>query len=649
MSPSSVAKLQFLLVSCGAVAADGGSLAASAADHLRRALRTYSSLETPGVSECSRQTSKLLNDCSHEKCSNACIGQSDSLFRQWDSCSSAERNSIISAFEQHVWECFDGYMDSQNPYVCSHMAMFAKACEQELTRKFGGVDLVEGSQQCRHVQDGCTGGDTDEATDDEYYIQFPVMLERDRCHAVLSSQGGGPFLDSYAANCSDAALCAAELVQVQTLCATANAAPQVADGVSDDTVSCDEQCKGAIDGLFSSADGGASWALCQGVRVTKSAAYMREAADDFDRSFYYDEYYGGGRNSPHSSSSSSQEGQWSTFGREAVSLYNEYHFRGCGGREYTNGFDSGEQCAREHHKSSLLMTTMMLMLVVAGTTYLVTARADRNGPLGSPELLSASSTNGGTQSAPERLAAARQFNQVSRTALLLSVLTIMTAWACIWMPVGVVGGVTGLVAATISRNNLPHLLAPIGSDGAAPADCCGDVGGEDRTKWLVPVSSLHVTTAVLAGIGALINLLFGWIFVRVGHVADNGFCYYCEHTGKTYCDWPSCFDQCGCGHSEQYSCCTDTPCSSGGECGELCQYGAVALLSVFMLLLLMSASVAGIKATANLRRVWRDANGSTLALGPAIPAVLVQAEPYGAPANVATPISVTPAVGMPIG
>ena len=47
----------------------------------------------------------------------------------------------------------------------------------------------------------------------------------------------------------------------------------------------------------------------------------------------------------------------------------------------------------------------------------------------------------------------------------------------------------------------------VGSDGHAPADCCGDVGGADRTRWLEPVSSLQVTTAVLCGIGALINLL----------------------------------------------------------------------------------------------------------------------------------------------
>lgn len=633
-----------LLLLCTAVAADRVSLATSAADHLRRALTTYSSIETPGVSECSRQTSRLLNDCSQEKCSNACIGQSDSLFRQWDTCSSAERNSIISAFEQHVWECFDGYMDKQNPYVCSHMAMFAKACEQELTRDFGGVDLVEGSQQCRRVQDGCTGGDTDEATDDEYYVQFPVMLERDRCQAVLSSQGGGPFLDAYAANCTDAELCAAELVQVQTRCAAAAAAPAVDDGVSDDTVSCDEQCKGAIDGLFSSADGGASWALCQGVRVTKSAAYTREVADEFDHSFYGGAQFAVAR---------PQEGGWSTFGREAVSLYNQYHFHGCGGREYTNGFDSGERCDREHRESSLLLTTMLLMLCVAAATYLVTTRADRAGLLGDggAAALTASSTNDGSQSAPQRLAAARRFNHVSRMALLLSALTIMTAWACIWMPVGVVGGVTGLVATTISRKNLRHLLSPIGSDGAAPADCCGDVGGEDRTKWLVPVSSLFVTTAVLSGIGALVNLLFGWIFVNVGHEVDNGYCFYCGRTGKTFCDWPSCASHCGCENSG-YSCCDDTRCSSGGQCGELCQYGAVALLSVFMLLLLMGASIAGIKATANMRRMWRDVPvpGSALALGPAIPAVLVQAEPYGVPANVvATPIYAAPAVGMPIG
>ena len=112
-----------------------------------------------------------------------------------------------------MWECFEGFTDRQNPYVCSHMALFAKACEEELTRTFGSVDLVRGGEPCRRVQDGCTGGGAGTGLK-EYYIQFPVLLERDKCTDVLAAEGGGPFLDSYDAQCSDAEGCSAELSQV---------------------------------------------------------------------------------------------------------------------------------------------------------------------------------------------------------------------------------------------------------------------------------------------------------------------------------------------------------------------------------------------------------------------------------------------------
>ena len=95
------------------------------------------------------------------------------------------------------------------------MALFAKACEEELKRTFGSGDLVRGSEPCRRVQDGCTGGGGETGVK-EYYIQFPVLLERDKCADVLAAEGGGPFLDRYEAHCSDADGCAAELGQVRT-------------------------------------------------------------------------------------------------------------------------------------------------------------------------------------------------------------------------------------------------------------------------------------------------------------------------------------------------------------------------------------------------------------------------------------------------
>jgi hypothetical protein len=219
-------------------------------------------LDDPLISACWKDLSKLQETCNRNKCSNDCIGQSDDLFRRWDSCTDIH-SGLISAFDQQVWECFEGFTATQNPYVCSHMALFAKACEEELKRTFGSVDLTRESEQCRRVQDGCTGGggETGRA---EYYIQFPVMLERDRCVDVLAAEGGARFLDSYDAQCSDAEECSAELSQVRELCADPSAAGNL---------SCADKCKSAIDSLFSSADGGASWRCARGC-VCRSARTM---------------------------------------------------------------------------------------------------------------------------------------------------------------------------------------------------------------------------------------------------------------------------------------------------------------------------------------------------------------------------------------
>ena len=59
-----------------------------------------------------------------------------------------------------VWDCFDDYSLS-HPYVCSHMALFASACEDELRHASGAAALAAGSPLCARVQDGCTGGDAD--------------------------------------------------------------------------------------------------------------------------------------------------------------------------------------------------------------------------------------------------------------------------------------------------------------------------------------------------------------------------------------------------------------------------------------------------------------------------------------------------------
>ena len=160
---------------------------------------------------------------------------------------------------------------------------------------------------------------------------------------------------------------------------------------------------------------------------------------------------------------------------------------------------------------------------------------------------------------------------------------------------------------------------------------------------------LQITTAVLCGIGALINLLFGSFFVKAGHEADGGYCYQCPATSKVFCDWRTCFEACGCASETAYSCCADLPCSTGaGECGAVCQYGALALLSVLFLVLLMGVSIGGLSASHALRRSWRHAhapaNGEVVlsSLGPPVEAVVVQAEPMATPMATVTPMAAVP-------
>ena len=51
-----------------------------------------------------------------------------------------------------------------------------------------------------------------------YYVQFPIMLEYDQCASLIDSLGGRGFLDAFVSNCTDAALCTAELAQVRPGC-----------------------------------------------------------------------------------------------------------------------------------------------------------------------------------------------------------------------------------------------------------------------------------------------------------------------------------------------------------------------------------------------------------------------------------------------
>ena len=142
------------------------------------------------------------------------------------------------------------------------MALFASACEDELRHASGAAALAAGSPLCARVQDGCTGGDADGdagvgGDDDEteaYYVQFPILLEMDKCAAVLAVEGGGAFLQSYLANCSDAPLCVGELETARAACSG------LVDAGNGSRGGCSDACRGAIDGLFSA--GGVAVSRC---------------------------------------------------------------------------------------------------------------------------------------------------------------------------------------------------------------------------------------------------------------------------------------------------------------------------------------------------------------------------------------------------
>ena len=108
---------------------------------------------------CWRRVETQRNECRDNPCSDICIGEVDKLFRQWESCLDVH-DSLIDLFDEEIWECFDDY-ELGHPYICTHMAMFAKACEEELMAEYGFIDLHRTggapSQQCAKVVDGCTG------------------------------------------------------------------------------------------------------------------------------------------------------------------------------------------------------------------------------------------------------------------------------------------------------------------------------------------------------------------------------------------------------------------------------------------------------------------------------------------------------------
>ena len=89
-----------------------------------------------------------------------------------------------------------------------------------------------------------------------------------------------------------------------------------------------------------------------------------------------------------------------------------------------------------------------------------------------------------------------------------------------------------------------------------------------------------------------------------------------------------------------------------GECGQICQYGALALLSVGLLLLLMAVSIGGVTATNALRRSWRDAHAPAAvgtATATAVPAGVV-AEPVGVASPTFVPqatATAVPVMGYP--
>ena len=500
-----------------------------------------------------------------------------------------------------VWDCFDDYSLS-HPYVCSHMALFASACEDELRHASGAAALAAGSPLCARVQDGCTGGDADGdagvgGDDDEteaYYVQFPILLEMDKCAAVLAVEGGGAFLQSYLANCSDAPLCVGELETARAACSG------LVDAGNGSRGGCSDACRGAIDGLFSAGDGGASWALCQGVRapVDLRANQVRAFDDGFDyrarRGRRAGATYGGS--------------EWTTFGREAVTLYTTFHYDTCapggagagGGAGYAASEYAG-QCTRRNG-SSLLTAIVVLMVGVGAALYLVLARFDR----AQPTLAAQDGAAAGGGVTRERAAVHARLLALARASIVLGSLALLSAWTCYFLPLGVVAAVVALVAGGITRSNAPLLLrgANGAADAAAGAACCGDAA--DPSKWLESVACMHVAVATLAAIGGLVAFLVGILFVNVGRVADGGRCFECATSGRTFCDWSSCNVGCDAGSARQGQFCQPKFCGGGGGCGGLCQLGVVTILSVLVLAALATVSVLASRHANRARAAFRE-------------------------------------------
>ena len=98
------------------------------------------------------------------------------------------------------------------------MALFASACEDELRHASGAAALAAGSPLCaRWTVPAATPDDAGVGGDEAYYVQFPILLEMDKCAAVLAVEGRR-LLQSYLANCSDAPLCVGELETARAAC-----------------------------------------------------------------------------------------------------------------------------------------------------------------------------------------------------------------------------------------------------------------------------------------------------------------------------------------------------------------------------------------------------------------------------------------------
>lgn len=527
--------------------------------------------------ECWRDLQKVKDACRTSPCSDACIGRADDLFRRWDTCADV-RDGLVNLFDKKVWDCFNDY-SLGHPYVCAHMALFSKICRVELTSAYGSVDFSRhghaSSAQCARVQDGCTGNCLT--------VQFPILLDVDECASHLEADGGTALINSYISNCSDSVMCAGELEMARTHCA-----------VRDSSGSCTQDCRARIDSLFSSADAGSSWATCQGVRVSvPTSAYDKIAGI---------------------APAQKRRGQpgahdWTTFGREAVSLY-------------TSCF--GQCTKQEADESSLLYSVVVFGIFVGPILAFCLSRR----PALAPRL--ALQDNQVEPPSAERNAILTRSSRVANATIVLSTLCLITTWAGIYLPIGVVAACVGVCAGYISRTNLPR-LAQGEAHAAATPDCCGGGDALDPHKWIETARCCYVSTAALGGVGSFVNFLLGMIYVGIGEYEDTGLCHTCSLDDVVYCSWEACFEECDCG--SRSNCCTETKCVKDEACGMFCQVGRVCLLSVPMLMMLMALSITGAMHCAKLRIQFRlRATDVPMhpAMGPVIEATVVQAEPVQA-------------------